>query len=559
MKPTDHRILFNGDCNFLFANDYRAPADRDGPYTGEVFDDYVDLLADSGVDAFLINVNGQVPWYPSKVVPTMLAGYSRGDRDFVRPHYPPLDATFSQEQLDGCLDTTTAMLDRYLDLADQGVDLVARMSAACRRRSISPWVSVRMNDAHGSNSWEGSFFNCAAQKDPALRLRGTRLDPRQGIDPSATVCNFEHREVRDYYFTMIQELVEDYDFDGLELDWLRMPWCCEPPASPEVIQTMIDWHSEVRDLTRKVADRRGKPFFLGLRVPSRLGALRTVGLDVAAMARQGIVDFVGFSNFWQTTWDVPYDSLRAELGDGVSIYGVVEAGPNWMFAQAPTGEQGYRLLSTSEELIRGNAAGKLAMGVDGIEFFNFFAGDSEGVHGSATPGSAKYSAIQGVADLGLLRGQMKHYTLATGSNFWSPRFFERADQLPAFVEPGGWRRLRLSMCAEPQDAGLELVAQIVVQRGDNTDDNGPALGISLNGSWPTFVGEPTRELLVPTGAYTQHVAQHDAWNYRLRIEDVRDGWNEFTIYHTEDESDPRPDIATGDPVKIVGLDLAIRR
>lgn len=331
----------------------------------KVLDDHVDLLADSGVDTFLINANGQAPWYPSEALPSMLEGYTRGDRDFVRPHYPPLDETFSQEQLDCHLDRSTEMLDRFLDLVEAGVDWVAHLAAACRRRGVSPWGSVRMNDAHGANNWEGSYFNCPPQREPRLRLSGTRMDPRRGISRSLAVCNFEHREVRDYYFRLIRELVEDYDLDGLELDWLRMPLCCEPPASAEAIAAMLDWQRETRELTQGQAARRGEPYFLGLRVPCRLGVLRTVGLDVAEMARQGLIDFVGSSNFWQTSWDVPYDQIRAELGDDVAIYGVVEDAPNWMFARSPeTGQQSYRLLSTSEELIRGNAAGKLAMGVE---------------------------------------------------------------------------------------------------------------------------------------------------------------------------------------------------
>ena len=85
MKPTRHRNLFNGDCTFLFFADMYHPRDG-GPYTADVMHRYVDLLADSGVDTFLINSNAQVPWYPSKALPNILTGYKRGDRDFFRGH-----------------------------------------------------------------------------------------------------------------------------------------------------------------------------------------------------------------------------------------------------------------------------------------------------------------------------------------------------------------------------------------------------------------------------------------------------------------------------------------
>jgi len=560
MKPTGHRLLYNGDCNYLFANDYRRPEDRGGPYTAQVLEDHVDLLADSGVDTFLINTNGQTPWHPSRSLPSVLDGYCRGDRDFVRPHYPPLDETFSQEQLDRLLDTNVAMLDRFLDLVEAGVDWVAHLSEACRRLGVSPWASVRMNDGHGANNWEQSYFNCAPQKDPRFRLSGTRLDPRRGANRSSTVCNFGHEEVRDYYYRLIRELVEDYDFDGVELDWLRMPLCCEPPASPETIETMTDWLRDVRELTRQQASRRGRPYFLGLRVPCRLGALRTIGLDVPEMARQDLIDFVGPSNTWQTTWDVPYDRLRAELGHEVALYGVVEDAPNWMFARSvETEQQGYRLLSTSEELIRGNAAGKLATGVDGIEFYNFFCSDSEGVHGAAVLGSANYSAIRGIDDLEFLCGKPKHYALSSSYNFWATRFFEWAEQLPAWVEPGSWKAFELALCAEPLDVGLELWAQVVLdkQHSGSPEAQKPELGVSFNGSLPTFQGELTDELLFPTGAYSHHVPEHEAWNYRLDLADVSEGRNEVVLYHSQDEFHPYPG-QMGEPIRIVGLELAVK-
>ncbi|MDA0839048.1 MAG: hypothetical protein O3B01_25815 [Planctomycetota bacterium] len=559
MKPIAHKILFTGDCNYLFANDYRPPGERRAPYTARVLDDHAELLASSGVDTHLINPNGQVPWQPSKALPSVIDGYTRGDRDFVRPHYPPLGEDFFQEQLDAAIDANILMLDRLLDLAEAGIDWVAYLAEACRKQGVSPWASVRMNDGHGANNWEGSYFNCPPQRDPRLRLSATRMDPRLGSNPYARVCNFEHQEVRDYYFSLIRELVEDYNLDGIELDWTRMPACCEPPASEETIAVITAWHGQLRDLMRKRASSTGRPFYLGLRIPCRLGALRTIGLDVAEMARRDTIDFVSVSNTWQTTWDVPYDSLRASLGDEVALYGVIEDAPNWMFAKTEQGHQGYRLLSTSAELIRGNAAGKLAMGADGIEFFNFFCSDSEGVHGSAAFGAADYTAIKRIDDLAFLRGKPKQYALSTSFNYWATSFFEYAEQLPVFIEPGGWKSFRISLCAEPLDAGLELEAQIVLARSGTgtSSEPRPKLGVSLNGSWPTFDGKPSDQLLMPTGAYTHHLPEHEAWNYPLNLASLQDGWNEIVLYHNQDHYYPHPRCLEA-PLHVIGVEMAVR-
>lgn len=528
-----NRILYNGDCNYLFASDYRRNPDVPGPYTPQVLDDHVDLLADSGVDTYVMNPCGQIPWYPSKRVDHVLTGYTRGNTEYVRDHYPPVGPDFTEEQLQRAMKGCTDMLDRYLDLQEQGVDWLAYVAQACRRRGVTPWLSVRMNDAHGANHWEKSFFNCPPQRDPRLRLEGRPINPRQPNERYLQVCNYACPEVRDYYFAVIEELVEEYDYEGLELDWLRMPLCCNPPASAEEIETITRWHRQIRELTRRRAKKNGRPYPLGVRIPARLGALKTHGLDVVSWARQGLIDYVAPSNFWQTTWDIPYDRLRAQLGPDITLYGVVEDAPNWMFACGENGAIGYRLLTLSAELMRGNAAGKLASGADGIEFFNFFC--SVAVHKNALRTGARYDAIAGIADLDLLRGKPKHYALQTTFNYWSPAFFEHAGQLPACVETGGWRRFELAMCREPE--GMALTVQIVIERSETIPD----LGVSLNGCWPSFAPEPTDRLLFPTGKLTHLPPQYLGLNYRLPADAIHDGLNEIVVYDGDENRTPHPD------------------
>jgi hypothetical protein len=208
-----HRNLFNGDCTFLFGDGFMA--DPKGRYTKKTLHWFIDLLADNGVDTYLANPNAQVPWYPSKRLPHILTGYRRGDREFVRGHLNP---ALSKKQLEQRMDEQVRFLNRYLDLVEDRVDWLAEISRACRRRKVSPWLSIRMNDMHGANSWERSYMNCALQKDPRYRLRGREVNPRDGINRKLQALNYARPEVRAYMYRMIRELVEDYDFEGLELD-----------------------------------------------------------------------------------------------------------------------------------------------------------------------------------------------------------------------------------------------------------------------------------------------------------------------------------------------------
>jgi hypothetical protein len=552
-----HRNLFNGDCTFLFGDDFVA--DPKVKYDKANLHWFIDLLADCGIDTYVNNPFAQVPWYPSKRTPNILTGYRRGDREFFRRHFRP---GARKEAVEEAIGVHVRLLNRYLDLAEAGVNWVTEISRACRRRGVSPWLSMRMNDMHGANSWEGSYMNCALQREPKYRLSGREANPRDGVNRMLQSLDYAHKEVRDYMLLCIRELVEDHDYEGLELDWLRCPFCIDAPASLEQIDTITQWHAEIRELTRARSKQTGKPYPFGLRIPPRLGQLKSVGIDVAALAVAGVVDFVNVSNSWQTTWDVPYDQLRRELGDRVALYGVIEDAPNWLPAYEPQSQKkSHRLLSASPELLRGNAAGKLALGVDGIETFNFFCSDEKwhsdeaaGLPRTAAERPARYPLLRGLDRLDELRGQPKQYTLATRMGGWQFPLWEFAEQLPALIEPEWKQAFRLTMCAEPADRDLELVIQIVTERTDKVPD----LGVSFNGGWPNFTAQETDRLLFPAGRYTHHTSEHRAFNYRCTAPSIREGWNEVLVLNGSHERKTAEE-RRANTVSVASVELAVKK
>ena len=81
----------------------------------------MDLLADNGVDTFVINANASRAWYPSKTIPSILDGYRRGDREFFRGHAICAGAT-EPAAVEKYIDTIMAFMNLYQDLLDAGVD-----------------------------------------------------------------------------------------------------------------------------------------------------------------------------------------------------------------------------------------------------------------------------------------------------------------------------------------------------------------------------------------------------------------------------------------------------
>lgn len=185
------------------------------------------------------------------------------------------------------------------------------------------------------------------------------------------------------------------------------------------------------------------------------------------------------------------------------------------------------MLSSSYELLRGNAAGKLVLGAEGIEVFNFFCTDSDVWQADLKKeGSAKYDGLRQLNDLEFIRGKDKHYAFSTaGGGTWYPPY-ELPEEFPVTIEPQGRRAFRLPMCDEP--AGMKLVVQVVL---DGRGGESPDIGISVNGAWPKFDGVPTHRLVLPTGIYTHHLPEHRAINFEFDARIIEAGWNEFTVYN----------------------------
>ncbi|MAF67132.1 MAG: hypothetical protein CMJ84_15920, partial [Planctomycetes bacterium] len=351
--------------------------------------------------------------------------------------------------------------------------------------------------------------------------------------------NFEKAEVREYVSRVVRDLVENYDYDGFQMEWNRTPLCCEPDASQETADMMTDWHAEVRAVTKAKAKATGKEYTVGMKYVGSWDQLRSIGLDVRTMVDRGLLDFVAPSNFWQSSWDIACDELREAVGPDVAVYGSIEFSPNYLHGYFPGQKQGntslgkelpvcYRLTPLCPPLLRGNAAAKLVLGVDGLEIYNYPCADSPS-HWPWTdePGCADYAALRGSDDLAGLRGQEKAYTLSTQTGYYIVPPWDTVAHFPGVLGPGEARLCRLPMCAEPEDGDLEFVIQVVVGK---TEDAG-VVAIMLNGSWPRVDGVLDDRLLFAVSTMTHHTPDHVGVNFVFPVSVIREGWNEIVVMH----------------------------
>jgi hypothetical protein len=498
--------MFTGDVSYLFMGDALFKPEG-GPMTAEVLERHIGFLASCGVDTYLTNPNANGNWYASKRTPRVFDGYRRGDKAFFREHVLKCDgfAKKTEEEIDARIGFHMRFLENYVDLMEAGVDWIAVVAGACRKHGMSPWATVRMNDVHGVGAPEGSYFNAPVYKEKENRLSGGGMpmqwpNRERGQWNYFIGLNYAREAVRKFMLDTIAEMIEEYDHDGIELDWLRNPMCLEigggSGASDEGRAMMVDFHREVREMGRKKERRTGRPFLVQLRVPPNFELMRHVGVDVKEIVKAGYADSVAVSNFYQTSWVLPYEEYRREFGVDVALVGVLEGVPNWVAVHDEEGQsKGWRYVCYSPEVLCGNAASKVAAGVDAIEVFNFF-GPGKPAPGSV-PGTAMgsgyssgYGELRNLADAGRLGGRVKTYSFAgTGRGGpWVPPY-EAVEEMPLVLEPGWRRELKMSMLGEA--AGCEFVVELMVKKVDVY----PMVTVSFNGGWPVTEFEVSEEMV----------------------------------------------------------------
>lgn len=319
---------------------------------GELIDLYVDEVADAGVTVFFCNTNARRTNYRGSAWEAFWDGY-----DPSGPDNQPFLAPVPPEQLSGF----RTLIDNMWKVDQEGVDYPARMIARCRHRKMSPWISLRMNDCHNNDIPNHPFHGSFWVRNPEFRRQNC-------TGYFATCLDFARREVRDYYMALIEETLERYDADGLELDFMREPYVFSANREKEGAPVLTAWLREVRQRTNAAAVKRGHPIRLGVRAPSRPETALGMGLEAAAWAREGLIDLLVVTPRWATLeFDMAIPEWRQQLGQSsVALVGGLEA----LYRPAPGSPAEY----ISPELAQGAAALVLADGADGVYLFNYFPG-----------------------------------------------------------------------------------------------------------------------------------------------------------------------------------------
>jgi hypothetical protein len=344
------RFFYNsdGDNMFIYA---------DTPMSPEKVYAYIDPIDETQVTTYSFSPNiGMLMNYPTKVAE--LIGREVSEK---------LAATVADGVATNPI-TTERGVQNLRSLIAAGHDPLALVLGRAKEKGMETFISFRLNEVHAveyeaqdhmilSNFWkahpEWRIGKVADPLNPVYsEILGPHVHPIVGTWLPAGL-NFAIPEVRAQRLAELKELAENYNADGLELDFQRFPMYFPQGQEQQHIATMTAWMREVSAMVMAAGEKRGRPLLLSARIMATPEQNIGIGLDPVAWAKEGLIDFVIVSHYLRNDYPLPIRTFRDLLPESMPIYASIEVEPK-------------------EETYRDIARQLYLDGADGIMLFNFF-------------------------------------------------------------------------------------------------------------------------------------------------------------------------------------------
>lgn len=398
--------------------------------------------------------------------------------------------------------------NRWVDnarlLYERGLDPYAVWIARCREKEVSPWLSMRMNDIHSVDEPNSFMHSSFWREHPAFwRVPNGSASPWQN-----RAMNYAHAEVRAHQMAFVAELLERYDPDGLELDWMRFGWHLTPGREKDEGRYLTEFVREVHGLVTTWASRRGHPILLGVRVPAHPEAAALLGMDGVQWVKEGLVDLLVPCPFWSSSdFDISVELWKDRLGPaGANV--VVAPGLEYNARPWPGGQAVANTLASAY----GFAASALARGADALYLFNWMDSETRPVAAESYRRLVESGLRADVVGQALRRHPVCYRDTV-------PSGFPDGAMLPAEGPEG--RDFRIHIGPGPASGRVELIVGLARRDGVSA----ATFGAEINGVEAPFAGD-LQEVADMGGNPARAV------RFACPLTAVRDGYNTLRVRQT---------------------------
>ena len=300
-------------------------------------------------------------------------------------------------------------------MKDHGGPLTA-LAEVCQQEGIGLFPSLRMNQHYEVDPASPGYSRLRRDHPEWLIGHGREeLTPHSIEWGIRTGLNFAVPEVRQHLSSVICEMFERFDVDGVELDFMRHPGYFRIDEAYSSRHLVTDMLWQVRQRMNAANEERDRRVELAVRVPETLADSARIGLDVAEWIAQGLVDIVivggGFVPFGMNIEEF----VEVARGTECRVYGCIES-------MRP---------AASDEVVRGIASRIWGSGAHGLYLFNYWG----------KPVEWKRRVLNEIASPEKLAGQDKRYEVDHADRVMGPgqiggafRYGHPSIQLPVTLD-----------------------------------------------------------------------------------------------------------------------------
>lgn len=352
---------------------------------------------------------------------------------------------------------------------EEGLDYFDELIKRGRQRGKEIWWGLRINEVERGDLiyYEKGGASISDERNPVKAAHPDWLIRSwwwQGF------FNYAIPEVRDYRLSIIREVAEQYDFDGVHLDFLRHSPFLPPGKQWENRGHLTSFMRDVREMLQKVAAKRGRPFLVAARVPDSVEGCHIDGIDLETWAAQGLVDVLIIGT---RTINVDLASFRkAVAGAPVKLI------PSFDCFHATDGYHGDQSL----DLLCGVFGNYLHQGADGVGIFNNPAGSAEHAKRIGLTQHAHYdpAILTTIGSLETIAAQPRYHAIDRRGGYSAFEGYASANSqapLPILLRNDQTPSALVLPVREPMKPGTQARLRLVLFEHVATDE----VAVSLNG------------------------------------------------------------------------------
>ncbi len=178
------------------------------------------------------------------------------------------------------------------ELHARGTDALELAVNFCRKNNLEIFASLRVNDIH--DCWGKGKLTPFKQNNPGYIVGSRKKHPYFG---AWTAFDFSVKPVRERFVGICKEFMDNYDVNGLELDFNRWPVLFKSVAwrgraTPEDTAIFTAMMRKIRSEAEKIGRRHGKPRLIAVNIPDSLEVCDVLGIDVKTWCKENLVDIL---------------------------------------------------------------------------------------------------------------------------------------------------------------------------------------------------------------------------------------------------------------------------